>query len=276
MRELPYLFFPSLTPGVRLLIVINVGIFIIEVLFRIFGMLGLLETIFGLSPYMVIESYKIYQVFTYTFFHPPFLSSAFHLAFNMLILYFFGIELEENWGKRIFIKYYLFSTTLTGIIITIIAFVFRYENIFIIGSDSGIYAIMLAYALTYPEREILFMFLFPIKIKYLVIGLVVISLLFAPTSEGFIQFLMLFGMLSGYIFIRYYTNIKPYIRKYREKNELKKTRKRIKERIALRKEYERILRKIEEEGEKSLTRREKKILKTASMEFGKDLEDGIH
>jgi hypothetical protein len=87
---------------------------------------------------------------------------------------------------------------------------------------------------------------------------------------------MLFGMLSGYIFIRYYTNIKPYIRKYREKNELKKTRKRIKERIALRKEYERILRKIEEEGEKSLTRREKKILKTASMEFGKDLEDGIH
>ena len=57
---------------------------------------------FGLVPYKVINDFWIWQIFTYMFLHSQ---SVFHVAFNLLSLWWFGSELEVRWGSRFFLTY---------------------------------------------------------------------------------------------------------------------------------------------------------------------------
>ena len=57
---------------------------------------------FGLVPQTVIDHLRVWQLFTYMFLH----AGIFHILFNMLALWMFGVELERMWGSRYFVKYY--------------------------------------------------------------------------------------------------------------------------------------------------------------------------
>src|SRR5215216_5690238 len=90
----------SLTPWVRKLLIANTAVFAVGLLARLifrFDITGFL----AFRPADVL--YQPWTVLTYMFTHAGF----FHLLMNMLGLFFFGPVLEDRWGSREFIKFYL-------------------------------------------------------------------------------------------------------------------------------------------------------------------------
>ena len=59
----------------------------------------------GLIPQYVIVRHWIWQPVTYMFLHD--VHNLTHILFNMLGLWMFGVELEQQWGTRFFVKYYV-------------------------------------------------------------------------------------------------------------------------------------------------------------------------
>ncbi len=169
-----------LTPTVRALIIINVAVWIGLVLI-IQGMVLQSNAIFdflALTPYRVISDFWIWQVFTYMFLHS---SGVFHVLFNMLVLWWFGSELESRWGRKFFLTYYMTCGVGAGVIYLIGAFIYAFATgqvmtvlAPLVGASGATYGLLLAYGILFGEREIYFMMLFPMKAKYfvMIIGLV--------------------------------------------------------------------------------------------------------
>ena len=148
---------------VRTLISINAGLFLIRYLMvGQFDMLSL-----GLS-----SNPKLWQPITYMFVHGDF----FHIFMNMFVLWMFGTEMESIWGGKKFLQYYL----MTGIGSGLVWLLFNYNNNYtiLIGASGAIYGVLLAYGLMFPNRKVLIYFLFPIKVKYFVTILALISFVF--------------------------------------------------------------------------------------------------
>src|SRR5262245_47622756 len=94
-----YSFGPGpLTPGIKFLVILNVVVFVPTALFH----LDAVQRTFGLSPCDVFLRGWVWQPVTYMFLH----DGIFHILFNMLALWMFGVELERMWGTRSFLKYY--------------------------------------------------------------------------------------------------------------------------------------------------------------------------
>ena len=94
-RSIAFQFGPGpMTPAVKLLIWANVACFVGAWLLQVgFGVsvLGLL----GLRPESVLSGFWVWQPVSYMFLHGGF----FHILFNMLALWMFGVELERLWGR---------------------------------------------------------------------------------------------------------------------------------------------------------------------------------
>jgi membrane associated rhomboid family serine protease len=92
-----------LTPVVKNLLIIN-GLFLLaEYAFNEAAKIDLNHYL-GLT-YIEGSNFKIYQVITHMFMH----DDVNHLFFNMLALWLFGTSLEERWGPKRFILFYLFT-----------------------------------------------------------------------------------------------------------------------------------------------------------------------
>ena len=91
-----------LPPVTRLLLTVNVAVFVLQFLFG-----DLLIVWFGLWPFNTPASvgagFLPWQVITYGFLH----GSLLHIGFNMLALYMFGGQIEQIFGPRRFLSYYL-------------------------------------------------------------------------------------------------------------------------------------------------------------------------
>jgi len=153
---------------------------------------------FGLIPYMVLHYAAVWQLVTYMFLH----GGLMHLLFNMLALWMFGCDLERRWGSEFFLKYFFVSVVGGAILNT----VFLPGQIGpSIGASAGIYGILLAFGLIYPNQIIYFYFLFPIKMKYFVMIIGGIALLSSLDSgqSGIAHLAHLGGMIFGYIYLRW-------------------------------------------------------------------------
>ncbi|WP_456405658.1 rhomboid family intramembrane serine protease [Caldithrix abyssi] len=153
---------------------------------------------FALNRFDVLHNFKIWQLFTYMFLHDP--SGLMHILFNMLFLWMFGAELENEWGTREFLKYYFITGIGAGILNIIIS------SSPTIGASGAVYGIMLAYALRYPDRYIYIYFLFPVKIKYFMAFLTLVSFFstFSPYSDGIAHAAHLGGIVIGYVYLKYW------------------------------------------------------------------------
>jgi membrane associated rhomboid family serine protease len=155
-----------------------------------------LVIIFGLVPYLVWERLYVWQILTYQFLH----GGIFHLLFNMLALWMFGCDLERRWGWRFFLKYYTICVA-GGAILNVLFL--PNQVVPSIGASAGIYGILLAYGLLYPDRIIYFYFLFPLKMKHFVAVIGAISLFssITATHSGIAHLAHLGGMVFGYFYL---------------------------------------------------------------------------
>ena len=155
-------------------------------------------------PVKGLARFYFWQLFTYQFLH----GGLFHLLFNMLALWMFGCDLERRWGSDFFLRYYFVSVIGGGILNALLV---PGQLAPSIGASAGIYGILLAYGLIYPNRIVYFYFLFPIKMKYFVwiIGGIAFyssltpakaELLTSPTWEEWFSVISIFAAAVAAIF----------------------------------------------------------------------------
>ena len=159
---------------------------------------------------MVYGRGYLWQLVTYLFLH----GDLGHILVNMFMLWMFGAEMERIWGTRRFLKYYF----LTGVGAGIVTCLFSPQSL-TIGASGAVFGVMLAYGLTFPNRQILFWFVFPMKAKHFVLLMGGIELLASASwvSDGIGHFAHLGGMLFGYIYLKKAWRLKDWVAELRWK-----------------------------------------------------------
>lgn len=170
---------PRLPPCVKGLIIANVAVFILQLLP---GGIGNLVTGFGaMNPVLAFKYLQLWRLVTYMFLHSP--DMLFHILFNMLSLWWFGAELEDIWGKRKFLIFYLICGVGSALF-TIFYLLVNQPHVIVIGASGAVLGLLTAYAFYYPHRQILLFGIFPMKMRTLVIGYAAISIYFSMTGGG--------------------------------------------------------------------------------------------
>jgi len=185
--------------GVRQLLIANVVVFMLS---QIMGM-DILASWFGLNPHDVIFGFRIWQPFTYLFLHGGF----WHIAMNMLMLWMFGSELETIWGRKEFLRFYVVTGAGAGVFSLVPYFIgvlggYRGTIPSIIGASGAVYAILLAYAFTYPDRKVLLYMLVPIKVKYLMLIMGFITFVSVGNGDGISHITHLGGLVVGWFYLK--------------------------------------------------------------------------
>jgi membrane associated rhomboid family serine protease len=185
------------TRTVKSLIIANIAVFLSQLAFRHLFNSSLIEDFFGLSPWNVTHNLTLWQFATYMFLH----GGVGHIFFNMLTLYMFGNELVRYWSPRRFLIYYFVTGIGAGFCSWIVAT--RSLSI-VIGASGAIYGLLLAYGLTYPNRIVYLNFLFPIRVKWLVVIMGAVAFLSSITGSdsGVANIAHLGGMAVGYLFLK--------------------------------------------------------------------------
>jgi membrane associated rhomboid family serine protease len=183
----------GLTPVVKNLMIIMGIVFIIQMFITRW-----IDFYFGLIPLMVWKRYFLWQLLTYIFLH----GGLSHILFNLLALYMFGGELENYWGSKKFLRYFLYCGIGAGICTVIFS---PYQFVPIIGASGAIYGILLAFGWLFPNRPILLYFLLPIPAKYFVIifGLIELFSSMQGTGGGVAHLTHLGGLVFGIFYMAY-------------------------------------------------------------------------
>jgi membrane associated rhomboid family serine protease len=249
----------GITPGIMYLLVANAAVFLIQMAVPSAG----LARSFGLVPYDIIHRFRFWQPLTYMFLHGGF----FHIFFNMLTLWMFGTDLERQWGTREFLKFYF----VTGIGAGVITFLLTMNSIIpTIGASGAVFGVLVAYAVLYPNRLVYVWFLFPVKVKYLVMVMIGLGVLAAwnQSEPGIAHFTHLGGALIGYLYLkqdwRFAFLLRP-LKKWRFNRRTQVNIKQSRRRTEIMDEVDRILDRINEVGGyENLSEREKKVLENAA------------
>lgn len=168
------------------------------------------------------DKFEPYQIATHMFAHSP--SIFFHILFNMLILWMFGRVLENVWGGKRFLLFYLISGVGAAAFHLAIQY-FRSEQLLeaimadnmsdvrkymgalapSLGASGAIMGVMAAFAYSFPNTELYIMFLpIPIKAKWAILGYVAIDLFggFSNVSgDNIAHFMHLGGAITGFILV---------------------------------------------------------------------------
>lgn len=168
-----------------------------------------ISTLFILHPDQVLEKFWLWQLMTYMFFHAL---SPFHLLFNLLMLWFFGSELEKHWGAKFFTTYFFVTGIGAAIVYCVCVGLYAVLTgagaplvIPVLGASGALFGLLVAYGIVFSERTIYFMGLFPMKAKYFALiaaALDLSSLLTTGFAGSEVAYLAhLGGALVGFIFL---------------------------------------------------------------------------
>ncbi len=259
--------FGMMSPTIKALIVINIAVFVLSMVVG-----GQFISMFGLVPAKVVHERLIWQPITYLFLH----ANLFHILFNLIALWMFGMPVESQWGPRQFVKYYF----ICGIGAGLVNVVLTPDSLSpIIGASGAIYGLLVAFAMLYPDAVVYLYFFFPIKAKHMAIlfGLVEFLAGTSSSSPTVARFAHLAGMVIGFVYIKWWFSIKvhtvafikSYLKPSKPNDEVEsEPRRRVLDPVPAVKtvsdeavEVDRILDKILEKGEASLTDIEREVLR---------------
>lgn len=173
--------FPRLTQVNKILIIASVGFFLLESILNKAANTSLAPWL-GLSLAGMSEG-LVFQPLTYFFVSRGLMDVIFHA----LGLWFVGSELEELWGRKRYVSF-LVGVTLGGALLYLMvaALIFSGSlwNFALSGMSGAVMALFLAYAILYPNRPFLFMFVFSLPAKYFCAILIAMSLYFGIFTAG--------------------------------------------------------------------------------------------
>lgn len=149
---------------------------------------GFINNYLVLYPTGVLE--KPWTLITYMFVHANFD----HLFWNMLFLFFFGMELERRVGERIFLAIYLLS----GIVAALGQMVLTSGPM--VGASGALYGVMGALAIIAPEIRVLIAFIVPLRIQHAVVAFAIIDFLSLGAADSIAHMAHIAGLVVGLAF----------------------------------------------------------------------------
>ena len=275
MSRLPY---HRMTPWVGRLIVANA-----VVLLLLMTLTPALTGSLAFNPQQPFAEPWTYV--TYMFVH----GSLWHLALNMLLLFFWGTRLEERMGSRVFVLFYLYCG-LGGPLLSLLVAAIGVPVAPFVGASAAILGIGVAYVMYWPDSEmIIFPLPMPIKTRYIVIAIIVLDVLGAMlnTNSQVAHWAHLGGALVGFLYMRVQSYSRPVpvpqsISRERvlvsrpqpteaagEQQPKPRPRRRV-EKDPVTVEMDRVLDKISAQGMDSLTSAERQFLSEVSSKRKKD------
>ncbi|MEX2594507.1 MAG: rhomboid family intramembrane serine protease [Anditalea sp.] len=276
--------------GLYKLLAINILLYFILMVSRVFLTLGGGEAVYsGILSYLMMPAsipYFLSQpwtIITYMFLHEGF----FHILFNMLFLYWFGLLINEFLGSRKLVNLYILGGLTGGLFYLLIynlapLFSNQVGGALMLGASAGVYAIVVGAATLSPNTEFHLILLGPVKIKYIAIFYVIVAFANSSGANAGGELAHLGGAALGFLYIlqlrngrdigypiqavgRFFENIftkKPKVKvTYRKPSsgsnspEPKKTVD-----VSTQEEIDKILDKIAEKGYDNLTKEEKRKL----------------
>jgi membrane associated rhomboid family serine protease len=249
---------PPTTRVVRWLLILNIFVYVLQILF-----LNRYVSVLGLVPSAFLSRGFLWQIVTYLFLHGR---NPLHILFNMLFLWMMGSELERFWGGREFLKYYMVTGIGAGLVNVLVQ---PTSSIPTIGASGAIFGVIIAFALAFPDREMLLYFVIRIKAKHfaVLVGVIEMLSLFLLPSAPIARFAHLGGLAVGYVYLKRERIGYPLRRRLAawQREMIESARRRERARQARHKaEIDRILDKISTRGMESLTDREKRLLERES------------
>lgn len=248
---------PPLTPVVKWLLITNVAIFIIGKLFD--PTEKLLFPFFSVSTITPGQSLQLWRIISYQFLH----AGIGHIFRNMLFLYFFGPMLEQLWGSKRFLWFYLVCGAMGGIFYPLLVFFNVLGPGYLIGASGAIFGILAAGGILFSRMRVFIMGIVPIPLGVLAGIFALISILTLLNVQGANrggEAAHIAGMAAGAVYVLW-----PQVtRRMRHKQNQGRWEKKIVEQRDFQREVDRILTKVHNSGVASLTRNEKKILQEAT------------
>ena len=269
------------------LIVINVVVFFADTIFytREVDVFGVSRKVYFITDWLAVygetlkQPWMWWQFLSYGFVHSHDSDNIQHLLFNMFGLFVFGREIERRMGRMEFLRFYLLALVAGGIVGSVTSLIGGFPA-GTIGASGAVVASAVLFACYFPHREILLFFVLPVKAWVLAILFIGSDLAGAfglmPGLGGedtaFTVHLAGAFFSLGYYFLNWnlrwlnlgaVSDVPTRMRNRSRKMKLKlhDPEKKI-EREA--KDADRILAKIHEQGESSLTAAERKTLERYS------------
>jgi len=200
-------FFPPVIKG---LLITNAAVFVLTEFLGSMKLDGIslqyfIYRYFALLPFG--EGFLPWQLVTYQFMHGGF----WHLFFNMFFgLWMFGMEVEQVWGSKKFLIFYLTCGVAAGLVQLGLSPLVETSSAFtrmgpvpVVGASGAVYGVLVAFGMMFPDRYIFLYFLIPVKVKYFVMFLIALGVLSVGDPTNVAHLAHLGGALSGYLFLLY-------------------------------------------------------------------------
>ena len=261
---------------VATIILINVAVYLVQIFTRQGPMdVGWFTDTFKMHGDLLQRPWQFYQLLTYGFLHAPF--DLWHILMNMLGLWFLGREVESLYGRREFIWLYLSAIIFSGLIWV------AAENVAgqasplqgMLGASGGVFAVVMLFILNFPRRTLM-LFPLPIPIPAWVVGVGYLAINVFGAAGGAGDSNVAFtahlgGALYAFIFFRTRWSLLrivpgglkaklrrgPRLRVHSPQDRDEQSNQKVDE----------ILKKIQQHGQESLTRKERRVLEEASRRY---------
>jgi membrane associated rhomboid family serine protease len=180
---------PHMTRAVQWLLALNIGVYFLQL--TLFAPATVYSTL-ALDPARFPSEW--WTALTYMFVH----AWLAHLAFNMFTLWMFGPRLEQVWGTRSFVQFYLWSGLGGAVAHLIFA-----QHSSVIGASGAISGVLVAYALRWPDEEVYLFGIIPMKSRWLIAAMIGMNIIFALSPGSGIDWTAhVGGMAFGWIFLK--------------------------------------------------------------------------
>jgi membrane associated rhomboid family serine protease len=246
---------PALTPAVKWLLIANVAVFIA----------GLVPLGVSLESWLAVNSRgwataaRPWTIVTYEFLH----ATPWHIFFNMIGLYFLGPALENQWGSRKFLLFYLICGACGAMLYLCLTGLGLLSPGILIGASGSVLAILAACAILFPHTTVVLV-IFPIPIRVAAAGLIAVYAINILTGQGNAggDAAHLGGMAAGAAYIL----LTPQFARFHLKRRARHSERNLQRDRDLQIEVDRILAKVHQSGLHSLTGKEKRTLQRATAE----------
>lgn len=244
----------SWTKTVKVLIAVNAAAYLATLIVDLSLGRHVVESLFGYSWFDVVHRGWAWQPLTYMFVH----WSLGHFVGNMLGLFFFAGDVERTLGRNKFIAFYL-ACGLGG------AALGSFYSGGMIGASAAVYGVLIAFAILFPDAQVMLFMTVPVKARYLALGYVFISVAGSLIGGDGVAHL---AHLGGIVVAGAWMWGEPVWSRLGTELAAARQARRTRRSAADQQEMDRILAKVHQEGIHSLTATEKRFLNRMSRDIG--------
>lgn len=199
---------PKLTKINKIILIATVVGFLATAILKAIGAFSLVNVL-GLSGNGLFQG-LIFQLITYPFIEVQLMG----VLFNCLIVWFIGSELESQWGQKIYLRFLLLIVIGVGLIFSLVNLIFFFGTPVYFASLHGLsginFALLIAYSLLFPDRQMAFMMIFPMRARtfcWILVGIEAYMAIFSSLKTSWAHLLAM-----GLSFLIIHFQNKPLIR----------------------------------------------------------------